>query len=174
MVIEILLHTPVWVWAVFAGLAALGFAQTRDRETSRARVTLLPLVFVGLSFAGVLRPGAAGGTALAAWGLGFAAVLLFARRALAVRGARWSSDTARLHVPGSWVPLGLILGLFVLRYCMGVLGSIRPEIAQTLALSLGSQCVYGLFAGCFWVRSASLRRIAAPPGGRETTAGAAV
>jgi len=24
MVIDILLHTPVWVWAVFAGLAALG------------------------------------------------------------------------------------------------------------------------------------------------------
>ena len=31
MVIDILLHTPVWVWAVFAVLAALGFAQTRDR-----------------------------------------------------------------------------------------------------------------------------------------------
>ncbi len=173
MIVDILLQTPVWVWAVFTGLAALGLAQTRDRDTSRLRVTLLPLVFVALSFAGVLLPGAGGGEALAAWGSGFASILLFARRALAVRGARLSTATGSLHVPGSWVPLGLILGLFVLKYCMGVLGAIRPDIAHNVGVLLGVQCVYGLFAGCFWVRSASLRRVAAPLGGRETTAGAA-
>jgi hypothetical protein len=174
MIIDILMHTPIWVWAIFGLLGALGFAQTRDRDVSRLRVTSLPLVFVALSFVGVLRPGAGGGAALAAWGSGFAAILVFARRALAVRGARWSNDAGALHVPGSWVPMGLILGLFSLKYGMGVLAAIRPDIARNLAISLSAQSVYGLFAGCFWVRSASLRSVAAPREVRDARAGAAV
>ncbi len=174
MIIDILTHTPTWVWVIFASVGALGFAQTRDRDVSRMRVTLLPLVFVALSFTGVLRSSVGAGAALAAWALGFGVLVVFGRRALAVRGVRCSSDGRRLHVPGSWAPLGLILGLFVLRYGMGVLGAIRPDIAENVAIALGAQSIYGLFAGCFWVRSASLRSLAAPQDLRDASANAAV
>jgi hypothetical protein len=174
MLIDILVHTPAWVWVLFAGLLALGLLQTRDRDVSRTRATVLPLVFVALSFTSVLRASNSGVEAFGAWLAGFAVILLFARSALAVHGARCSSETGSLHVPGSWVPMGLIVGLFLLRYGMGVLGAVASDLARTPAVSLGAQCAYGLFAGCFWVRSASLRRLAAPIGTRDSTAGAAL
>ena len=47
MFIAILQHTPVWVWGLLAVLVTLGLSQTRSRELSLTRVTVLPLVLLG-------------------------------------------------------------------------------------------------------------------------------
>src|SRR5439155_15157054 len=54
MLLQIVQHTPVWVWGLLAGLVALGVSQARDREVSLARITILPLVMLALSFSGVV------------------------------------------------------------------------------------------------------------------------
>ena len=54
MILDMLRHTPFWVWAVLMKLVVLGLWQSRARRIGRGRVTLLPLVMIGLSFGGVL------------------------------------------------------------------------------------------------------------------------
>jgi hypothetical protein len=159
MAIDILRHTPVWVWLVFVALVALGLAQTRDRQITLARVTTLPLLFIFLSLSGVLRNGNPW-IALAAWAAGCGAVIGFARRAVAVRGATWSATTRRLHVPGSWVPLPLIVGLFSAKYAVAVTQALNPTLLTRIGPLVTCNLVFGAFAGMFWCRSDSLRRIA--------------
>ena len=63
-------NTPVWVWPLLLGLLVLGLRQTRTQQMSWMRMTVLPLVLVGLSVYGTLAiagaPGAAGSNAPAA------------------------------------------------------------------------------------------------------------
>ena len=48
MIVNILSHTPVWVWGLLAALMALGFSQTRQRRLAPWRLLMLPLVLLGL------------------------------------------------------------------------------------------------------------------------------
>ena len=52
MILSILEHTPVWVWAVFFAVISRGLAQTRTQNVRMARAILLPVVMVVLSLAG--------------------------------------------------------------------------------------------------------------------------
>ncbi len=54
MILGILEHTPVWVWGVFVAILLLGLQQTRTRDVSIARATILPVVMILLSLSGVL------------------------------------------------------------------------------------------------------------------------
>ena len=53
MLIQIVRHTPPWVWGLLAALVALGLSQTLPRQMSTRRVTVLPIVLLALSLAGV-------------------------------------------------------------------------------------------------------------------------
>lgn len=58
MLLQILTHTPVFVWALLAGLIALGVTQSRDRRVAPARLLALPALMLGLG-AWSLAPGMA-------------------------------------------------------------------------------------------------------------------
>ena len=159
MFIAIVQHTPGWVWGLLAVLIALGLSQTRDREASVGRVTVLPVAMVSLSLFGVI--GVFGPTllALGTWAVGMAVALLFGQRAVALRGARWSARTRRLALPGSWLPLGLILALFVLKYSAGVSLGLHPSLRAEPLFAGGLGFAYGLFSGLFLARALSLRAV---------------
>lgn len=159
MIIDILTHTPVWVWGVLAALVVLGLKQTRDRQLSPTRLTVLPLIFIALSLSGLLRVPTGISLAVGAWLCGFAFVALVLRRALAVPRARWSAETQTVWVPGSWLPLALIVGLFLMKYGVGVTLAMHPQRGMEPAFSGICEFVYGLFAGLFWFRSRSLRAV---------------
>jgi hypothetical protein len=159
MILDILEHTPSWVWMVFALLVASGLRQARAREVTRARVTILPLVFIALSLSGVLRLPASLPLVLGAWALGFATVLIFARNLVAVRGASWSPRTDRFQVPGSWLPLFLMVGLFLIKYGVAVALAMHPVLTTDAPFTVGCSLVFGLFGGVFWTRAQSLRTL---------------
>jgi len=168
MIIDILTHTPLWVWGILAALVVLGLKQTRDRQLSPVRLTVLPLIFIGLSLSGLLRIAAGLPLAIGTWACGFACVALLLRQALAVPRARWSAATQTVHVPGSWLPLVLIVGLFLMKYGVGVTLAIHPEQGVDPMFNGACEFVYGLFAGLFWFRSRSLRAVV--PAGGEASA----
>ncbi|MFL6600100.1 MAG: DUF6622 family protein [Steroidobacteraceae bacterium] len=156
MILSILEHTPVWVWAVFCAVSALGLAQTRTRNVGRARAILLPVVMVGLSLSGTFNTFTQVPLALAAWTAGFALALSFAGAAMAVRGASWSPATRRFQVPGSWLPVALILGIFVTKYVAGACLATNPSLSTNTSLTWLLSLLYGTFAGLFWARARSL------------------
>ena len=161
--ITIIQHTSTWVWGLLAAVVALGLWQTRTREMSLTRVTVLPLVLMAVSLAGVLSSFGHMPVALAGWAAGIAAALGLARRFVSVRGAFWSARRGVLHVPGSWLPLGLIVSLFVVKYGAGVSLSLAPALATDTSFAGLCSLAYGTFSGLFLARALSLRSLVARP-----------
>lgn len=159
MLIQILKHTPVWVWAILAVVIALGLSQARTRRVGLRRVTLLPLVFIGFSLSGVI--GTFGhGLALVEWLAGAVIAERVLGNLIAVRGAEWSASTQQFTVPASFVPLTLIVGVFLLKYAVIVALTLHPERAHDTAFTCVCAVAYGGVAGLFWARARSLRRFA--------------
>jgi hypothetical protein len=157
MIHSILQHTPLWVWVLFCVLIALGITQTRTREVSTARATILPILMIALSLSGVLSAFSQVPLACGAWVAGFFSSLKLAGEVMAVRGASWSPQTRQFRVPGSFVPVTLILGLFMTKYVAGVVLAINPSLSVNVRVVIVLSLVYGAFAGLFWARARSLR-----------------
>ena len=159
----VLQNTPKWVFGLFAALAALGLSQVRTREIGLMRMILLPLVMSGLSLWGMasaFRNSSRFEGVLLVWAVGalLMVALLASRRPKA--GASWHPDTASFRLPGSWVPMALILGIFLTKYIVGVDLAMQPALAQDATYSLIVGGLYGLFGGTFIGRAASLCRLA--------------
>jgi len=163
MLLQIFQHTPLWVWGLLAGLVFLGWTQTRDREVGLARVTALPAVMLALSLGGVLSGFAHSALAIACWLAGAGLTIAVGGRLMHPRGASWSAERGLLHVPGSWLPMGLILALFAIKYTVGVSLAMHPALAHEPLFAGGFSLAYGLFSGLFAAKSLSLRRLASRP-----------
>ena len=150
MTFEILRHTPMAVWAALAALVGLGLSRTRPRLVSRWRLLTLP-VALGVAGLASLALGFRSPWVLLVWALAFAALLVLARRLPPPSGLRWDAAAARLLLPGSWLPLAVILVLFGLRYASAVATALHPEWQHALALRLllagASGAVSGLLLG---------------------------
>jgi hypothetical protein len=163
MFLAILQHTPGRVWVLLAVLIALGIVQSRPRAMSVARVTILPLVLIALSLSGVFSAFGHFPIAIGGWAAGVGAALVFARNAIAVRGASFSPSTGLIHVPGSWLPLVLILCLFAIKYFAGVNLAMHPAMATDPIFAGLCSLGYGAFSGMFLARALSLRSLATQP-----------
>lgn len=165
MFITIVQHTPVWVWGLLAALVALGLSQTRDRQMSPMQVTILPLVMIALSLSGVFSAFGHFPVALGGWAAGVGAALGFGRQFIVARGAVWSPRGATLHVPGSWLPLVLIVALFSLKYFAGASLALHPELATDAAFAGPMSLAYGSISGLLLARGLALRNLAKQPVG---------
>jgi hypothetical protein len=160
----ILRQTPVWVWGLLASLIALGVSQLRDRQAGVARVSLLPLVMTILSVSGTFSalgntPHA--GLVISAW-LG-AAVLAFALFAPGRANAQFDPAQRVFHMPGSAVPLLLIVGIFLVKYVVGVDLAMAPQLVREPSYVLSVAALYGAFTGVFIGRASRLWRLALRP-----------
>ena len=163
MLLQIVTHTPPWVWVLLAVLVALGLSQAMPRRMTLRRLAVLPLVLLALSLSGVVTtfPGAA--APLLAWLVGVSAALAIGRPIVGARGARWDAESASLHVPGSWLPMVLILSLFLAKYAVGVALAMQPSLARQPGFDIGVGLAYGGFSGLFLARAAALWRLARRP-----------
>ena len=157
----ILQHTPVWVWPLLAALMALGVMQAFARTVTLRRITLLPVTMLALSLWGVASDFGSG-LALAAWALGGLAAGTWSLRRGALAGARWSAAEQAFRLPGSWVPLMLILGIFCTKFGVGVSLALHPEVRSTPGFAIGASLAYGVFSGFFAGRALALWRLAVP------------
>jgi hypothetical protein len=160
MILTIVQHTPLWVWSLLAGLIALGLVQTRDRSMTLSRILAVPAVMLALSLAGVASGFGGRPAALGAWAAGLGLALLVGRRTVRAQGARWSAAERRVQVPGSWLPLALIVGLFAIKYLAGFSLAMEPRLATDTAFVGGCCLTYGAFSGLFLARAWSLCALA--------------
>jgi hypothetical protein len=160
MFTQILTHTPIWVWIVLAVLVKLGLSQTKPHDVSLVRVTILPLVMLALSASGVLSAFGYFPVALGGWAAGVGIALIFARNAIAVRGATWSTETQKLHLPGNWVPLALMMGIFATKFLAGISLAMEPALATHVVFAGLCSLAYGAFSGLFLGRGLYLRSLA--------------
>ena len=159
MIGMILKNTPTWVWGLFAGLAWLGLSQTRDRTASLARVSFVPIAMTLFSIWGMVAAfgnAPAFGYVMLVWLCAAAVVLsLFATRE-APAGSSYDAASRTFTLRGSWVPMAIILGIFLTKYIVGVSTSINPTLVRDSQFSLAVGAIYGLFTGMFVGRAARL------------------
>lgn len=156
---QILLHTPSWVFALLAGLIVFGTMQARTRRVAVWVAFLLPAAMPVLSLSGVLQYVGVWWPALAVWLLGLGAVSALGLTTMNQRSARYDAESGKLIVAGSWVPLLVILGIFCVRYAMGVARGMDLEIAREPVVQLAVSLLLGAFSGYFLARGFLFWRI---------------
>ncbi len=127
---QAIIHTPVWVWPAFALLILLGLRRMRPREISLSRLIVLPAVFLALSAYSAFSNGLPIVEALAIWLAGLGLGSLLGRLAVPRQGIVIDRTRRRIAVPGSVVPLILILIIFLGRYASGYAFGRYPELRQ--------------------------------------------
>jgi hypothetical protein len=169
--VQILTHTPPWVFALFFGLAYLGFVQARDRQVSRYRLGILPVVMLGLSFFGVWSTFGSSLGALAAWAGAVLAVVAGSLALAPPRGVAYCRASGRFTLPGSWVPLLLMMGIFFTKYTVAVVLAFNPHAATSTASAAAICALSGVFSGVFLARALRVVRVAwRTPAGRAAPA----
>ncbi|MGE0658164.1 MAG: DUF6622 family protein [Reyranellaceae bacterium] len=157
--LHIFQSAPLWVWPLLALLLFLGIRSLRDRSAPAASLVALPLAFFGLSISNLLPLDALAPLRIGVW---LAALAIgIAPGWLMVRPARVSIDRSnrRIAVPGSVVPLALMLAAFVAGFYFGYLFARYPELkSDPLTLAVAST-YRGLMSGYFLGQTLRLFRL---------------
>lgn len=166
MLAPILRNTPLWVWGLLAALTALGLSQTKARTSGPARIVLLPFAMTALSIWGTLSAFGHSpqfGSVQLAWIVATSIALAAVAPMAAPAGARYDASSGRFHLPGSWVPLLLILAVFATRYVVNVELAMHPALAQDDTFTRVTSAFYGLFSGIFIGRAVRVWRLSFLP-----------
>jgi hypothetical protein len=166
MSLAAILHgTPIWVWVLLAFLLSRGFKAMNSGAAPLPRLAIVPLVFAVWGIAHLVTDPLTGWADAIVWVVaalaGVAAGVFIASR------TRFIVDPVAntVMLPGSMLPLALIVITFAAKFWLGV------ELATATSLaSLGtymlisaavSGAVAGMFAGRFltYWRAMSARRI---------------
>lgn len=153
MPIQILTHTPLYVWAILAFLVWRGLAEMRTRALAPQRLFILPLVMLALSWQDIVARLGANGAVVAAWSAGCVLAGVAAWRFGRTRIAA-SSQPGRVQVRGSRAPLALMMAVFAVKYATGVALAIQPQLGRQAAVALAIGALYGVFNGVFLGRLA--------------------
>ncbi len=160
VIAQILTNTPVWVWGLLAALLLLGFSQTRDRSASLTRIVLMPLGLGAFSLWGTVSAFGATVSVLGSWVTATTLLLLIVTQLPLSAGTRYDHATRQFQLPGSWVPMALIMGIFMTKYIVGVNLMLHPELKNHANFSLAISTLYGVFSGIFAGRAVRLMRLA--------------
>jgi hypothetical protein len=156
---RIVRQTPVWVWGLLAALLVLGISQLRTRGVTLRRVLILPAAMVVFGLYGIFSAFAGHGqlgTVLTAWLLAALAVAAVLLQTAAPAGTRFDAALRTFMVPGSAVPLLLIVGIFMTKYVVGIELALQPAQASDTSFVLPVALLYGAFSGVFAGRALRL------------------
>ncbi|MET4579715.1 DUF6622 family protein [Ottowia thiooxydans] len=159
-------HTPAWVGGLLAGLAWLGYSASRPRDVHIWRLALMPVAMGGLALWGVHSAFGAGGRlaeVLAVWAACYAGVIAASWNMKAPQGTTYRAATRSFHMPGSWIPLVLIMMVFLMKYVIGVQLSMEPALARHAGFEFTVAALYGALSGMFAARSLRVLRLANRP-----------
>ena len=149
---QVFKNTPIWVWAILIALIVLGTHQLRPRVVSRYSVLIAPLAFLFIGLTATSR----GSIGFTAWALALLATVAFTFFVWQpTASARYNSSTDRLHLPGSVIPMLLMLTIFLLNYVINVALAINPMLRAELSWQVGPAVVLGALSGVFIGRAAT-------------------
>jgi non-heme chloroperoxidase len=153
MLIQILERTPSWVFVLLFILVALGYVQSRDRTVRRGNLAIIPVVMIALSLYGVLSAFGSAPLGLASWVLGVGLAVLFGLNLPSPRGLHFSTESQSFFVPGSRVPLALMMAIFFSKYAVNVLQARQLPIVTGLVFIGATSIWYGVLSGAFLARA---------------------
>lgn len=153
MLIQIVSHTPIYVWAILAFLIYRGVLAASTREMAFKRLFIIPAVMLALSLQDIAAKFGINGLPLAAWAAGALCTGLPAWR-LGAPGIAAGSTADTVRVRGSWAPLALMMAIFITKYVTAVSMAIQPALAGHPVFMVAVCALFGCFNGYFMGRLA--------------------
>jgi hypothetical protein len=153
MLQQILSHTPVYVWVILAVLVWRGSAALRDRDMTVRSLFIVPVIMLALSLQDVVVKFGSNATPLGAWAAAAAAAALLVWKSGRSRTSP-AATPGSVIVRGSWVPLAMMMAIFVTKYVASVLLAILPHARQDALFTVAVCMLFGVFSGCFLGRLA--------------------
>lgn len=148
MLLQILTHTPIYVWAILALLVYRGIAASRDREMPISKLFIIPAIMLALSLQDLSARFGLGALTMAAWtvaAVAGAALTWTLATARTTRGATAGSVMVR----GSWIPLIMMMSVFVTKYTVAVLLAINAQARQETMVIVLVSSLFGVLNGVF-------------------------
>ena len=147
-------HTPAWVWILLAFLVSRGFKALKGGTVPLSKLAIVPAVFAAWGLVHLFKEPAAGWVTGLAWLVGAAAGLGIGTLLARTSGMSVDRVQKTVTLPGSAVPLLLILVTFASKFWLGVeLATTHAGVDSMYAIldGLVSGVVAGIFAGRFLI-----------------------
>ncbi len=160
LIVQILSHTPIWVYALFFVLLGFGLMQTRSRTVSKITALLLPVGMIALSLGGINSSFGLTTIPLAAWGIAIAIATVVGYSFFRDKRIHCEATSGKFFVPGSWVPLVVMMAIFFTKYVYAVMHASNAELISTPIFIGALSAVYGLLSGYFSARAVNFLKLA--------------
>jgi hypothetical protein len=154
MIQQIISHTPTYVWALLAFLLYRGFLASRDRESTLLKLSIVPLVMLGLSLSGISGHGVLGEGVWGVWAVGLLAGAAITLKVQQGTDIAVNRAAGTVFQRGSWTPLALMMAIFVTKYMVAIVSAMHPEAARQTMFAVSVTTLYGMFNGVFFGRLA--------------------
>jgi hypothetical protein len=152
---QIISRTPMWVWVILAALVFMGTKALRPRVVKRFTVLIAPVAFLVLGLVS-----SRGAITLVAWVISLFTVAVFTHFFWkSTAGACYVPEGDRLHLPGSFMPMTLMLSIFWVNYVINVTLAINPSLRGEFAWEVGPGLVLGALSGLFAGRALTMFRM---------------
>jgi hypothetical protein len=151
---QTLIHTPLWVFPLFAYLVWLGIKAMRPRTVTIWRSLIVPAVFIVWGLSRLLSRQQDVMWPLLSWGTAAAGLMLVGL--LTAKPIELDHATGEIKRPGSVVPLIRNVTVFALQYTVAVIAAVDPHDATTAAIV--GRAISGGTTGYFLGRTIALLR----------------
>ena len=148
MLIQILIHTPVYVWAILALLVWRGVVATHDREMAVRNIFIIPVIMLAISLQDLFAKFGGAYFPLCAWAGSAVAVIVLVVK-FSGAGVSAGAKHGSVRVYGSKVPLVIMIGLFLTKYVTAVTLVIEPYAGESAAFQAVVCALSGAFNGYF-------------------------
>lgn len=153
-----LAHVPTWVYGLFVLLLAVGLLFTRPRAVHPVVPSLMAVGFGFYSLYGVISSFGASLLHLFPWATGMVVSVFLGRSFFGPRGLSRVAGSPKVLVPGSWLPLALIMGIFAVKFIVGFVSGAHLPIGTEGWFAPAVNLVLGLLSGGFTARGLNVRR----------------
>lgn len=154
--LEILLNTPRWVYAVFAFITYTGVRACFESRLSVPELLVLPCAFGALAVFDALDIAALSITVISVHTVALVTGAVLAYRRYRTLAIGLSDDRRALRVSGDILVLSVSMSFFAVRYWDGYQSAIGAPIAQKLPVELFIVATSSFVSGFFAARSATL------------------
>ena len=154
--VQIVTHTPVYVFPALAYGVFAGIRGLRPRSVSIQTMPILPAVFLVLAITSLVTAASVLPTAVFAWVVALAAGIALGASLMAARVLQVDRDRSRVTVGGSATALVLFLAIFALKYMNGVVHARNAGLAAAPAFILAVTVLSGVSTGIMVGRVAKL------------------
>jgi len=146
---ETIASTPWWVYLVFGMLIRAGWLATKPNVITLRNLYFYPIMLFAFSVVAVFATMTVNATMIMLWlmaaflGSGLGWLQFRMQKIVAIKNEK------KLHIPGTWSLLIIILVLFTLKHYFNFQLSINTESIQQPNVMASVIFLYGLFTGIF-------------------------